>query len=161
MFKFFFKFEENVSEACYKSKRAFNRGFRQGAMRAYAQGMLHKLKKATPRSDRTTKHAADDWEIEYTGTGPYISGFEIVNPHDRIDWVEYGTERPRGGGRIYAKNAQALHFFIGGDEIFASSVEGSKIEPMGFVRKVQDEMEQNMPSFVRDSFEKEINRFWD
>ena len=158
MFKFFFKFEENVSEACYKSKRAFNRGFRQGAMRAYAQSMLHKLKKATPRSKESKEHAADDWEIEYTGIGPYISGFEIVNPHDRIDWLEDGTD-PHMIFPTPAK--EALRFERDGEIVFAAYVVHPGIKEMGFVRKVQDEMEQNMPSFVRDSFEKEINRFWD
>ena len=172
MFKFFFKLDENVSETCYKSKRQFNRGFRQGAMRAYAQGMLHKLKKATPRSDRTTEHAADDWEIKYNKAGVFITGFEVDNPHDRIDWIEYGTERPKkklqakqieegkSGDRIYPKKAKALHFFVDGIEIYAASVKGSKIAPMGFVREVQDELDNTLPSWLRKEFNAPIEKRW-
>jgi hypothetical protein len=134
------------------------------------------LKKVTPRSDRTTKHAADDWEIEYERTGMFITGFEITNPHDRIDWIEYGAERPsrklspakledlkekgQSGDRIYPKHKKVLHFYWKGAEIFASSVQGSKIKPMGFVRKAQDDLNQEIPSWVRRYFDAPIEKHW-
>lgn len=161
MFKIFVKFKENVTEACRKSKKTFKRGFKDQAMKSQANKQLKKLKKVTPRSDRTTEHAADDWEIEYKKDfSGGIVGFECINPHDRIDYIEYGVERPKGGGRIYPKNKKALHFFIGGDEIFASSVKGSKIKEMGFVRKVQDEMIDEMPSWLKREFDRGIDKEW-
>lgn len=176
MFKIVTEMYENVSQACRKSKRTFQYGFRQGALKSYAKAQQRKLKKVTPRSDRTTEHAADDWEIEYERTGMFVTGFEITNPHDRIDWVEYGTERPsrklspaklkelgkkgQSGDRIYPKHKKVLHFFWNGAEVFASSVKGSKIKPMGFVRKAQDELEQETPAFIRKYFDAPIEKHW-
>lgn len=172
MFKIFTKVKETVSKACTESIKDFKHGFRAGALTFLAENQLKKLKKATPRSDRTTEHAADDWEIEYDRTGAFITGFEIVNPHDRIDWVEDGTKRPKkklqakqieegkSGDRIYPKKAKALHFFVDGIEIYAASVKGSKIAPMGFVREVQDELDNTLPSWLRKEFNAPIEKRW-
>lgn len=159
MFKIATEIYENVSRACRKSVRTFQYGFRHAALKSYAKAQQKKLKKVTPRSDRTTKHAADDWEIEYERTGMAVTGFEITNPHNRIDWVEYGAER-RLGDRIYPKYKKVLHFYWNGAEIFASSVQGSEIKPMGFVRKVQDELDQETPAFIRKYFDAPIEKHW-
>lgn len=173
MFKIFADIKENVSEACRKSKRTFQLGVRQGAIKAFAEAQLKALKKATPRSDRTEEHAADDWEIEYDKEGMFIVGFEVTNPHERIDWIEYGTKRPekklitkqaeegKTGDRIYPKHKKCLHFFWNGEEVFASSVKGSEIKPMGFVREIQEEMTQGMSARLKKVFDVPIEEHWD
>ena len=83
---------ENVSTACKKSVREFKYGFRQGAIKAYAEAQKKELQKVTPRSEDTTEHAGDAWEIEYKRSMGFITGFEIINPHDYIDHVEYGAD---------------------------------------------------------------------
>jgi hypothetical protein len=156
MFKIATEIYENVSRACRKSVRTFQYGFRHAALKSYAKAQQRKLKKVTPRSDRTTKHAADDWEIEYERTGMAVTGFEITNPHDRIDYLEYGTDPHM----IFPKRAKVLRFEMDGKIVFARSVEHPGIKPMGFVRKVQDELEQETPAFIRKYFDAPIEKHW-
>ena len=153
------EFVENVSAACKRSKRQFRAGFGQGAMRAMANDQLKELKKVTPRSDKTDgEHAADAWNIEYDIEDGIIVGFEITNPHDRIDWLEYGTKDIY---MILPVRKQALHFYIDGDEIFADHVFRKGLEPMGFVRGVQDNMMKKVPYWIRRTFDSMIEKEWD
>lgn len=156
MFKVFAELIENVSEACRKSKRTFQLGFRQGAMRAYAEAQKIELIKATPRSDKPGEHAGDAWEIDYEYTGMFISGFEVTNKHDRIDYLEYGTS----AHMIFPKRAKALRFEMDGDIVFARYVVHPGIDEMGFVRKVQDKMNRELPSWVSKTFDAPIEKHW-
>lgn len=151
---------ENVSTACKKSARTFKYGFRQGAIKAYAEAQKKELQKITPRSDRTTEHAGDAWEIEYKRSMGFITGFEIINPNDYIDYIEYGATRPSSGTDIVVKNKKAMHFYWHGFEYFRKRVKGSKIKEMGFVREVQDEMDQELPSWARKVFDAPIEKHW-
>ncbi|MCK5347312.1 MAG: hypothetical protein KAR20_28075 [Candidatus Heimdallarchaeota archaeon] len=155
MFKPFAKMFENVSEACKKAKMTFTLGFRQGAIKAYAETQKKELQKATPRSKESGKHAADDWELDYDREMGLVAGFEISNPHDRIDWLEYGTDYWKP---IVPVNKKALKFNIGGATIFATKAYRDGIEPMGFVREVQDKMNRNIPSWLRKAFDNPIER---
>ncbi len=152
----FTKLIENVSKACRNSKRTFQRGFRQGAMKAYAEAQKRELVKATPRSDSSGGHAGDDWEIDYEYTGMFVSGFEITNPHDRIDLLEYGAS----AHLIMPSKARALRFEMDGKIVFARYVNHPGIKPMGFVREVQDTMNRELPSWARKAFDAPIEKHW-
>jgi len=151
-----FKLVENVSEACKKSVRTFKYGFRQGAIKAYAEAQKKELQKVTPRNENTTEHAGDAWEIEYERSMGFITGFEITNPHDRIDYVEYGT----APHMIFPKTKKALRFEWDGDIVLAPYVNHPGIKEMGFVREVQDEMDQEVPSWAKKVFDAPIEKHW-
>jgi hypothetical protein len=154
MFKPFIEMIENVSAACRKAKRTFTLGFRQGSLQKYAETQKKELEKATPRSDKKGKHAADEWKIEYDKEGGFIVGFEITNPYDRIDWLEYGTPIHM----ILPKTKGILRFEKGGEVIFTDYVLHPGIKPMGFVRGVQDKMDKTTPSWLKQYFDRPIER---
>lgn len=148
---------ENVSKACKKSVRTFKYGFRQGAIKAYAEAQKKELQKVTPRSEDNTEHAGDAWEIEYDRDGGFITGFEVTNPHDRIDYVEYGTPRHL---ILPKKKDGVLRFEMDGKIVFARAVDHPGIKEMGFVREVQDTMGQEIPSWARKVFDAPIEKHW-
>ena len=152
-----FKLIENVSEACRKSQQNFKRGFRHGAIKAYAEAQKKELQKVTPRSGGTAEHAGDAWEIEYERTGGFITGFEITNPHDRIDFVEYGTDKHM---ILPKKKGGFLRFEWDNKIVYARAVDHPGIKEMGFVREVQDTMNQEIPSWARKAFDVSIEKHW-
>lgn len=156
MFKILTELIENVSSACRKSKNTFKRGFRQGAMRAYAEAQKAELVKATPRSDGEGEHVGDAWTIDYEYSGMFISGFEVTNPHDRLDLLEYGANPHL----IFPLRKKVLRFKMDGDIVFARYVKHPGIKPMGFVREVQDKMNREIPSWARKAFDAPIEKHW-
>lgn len=156
MFKIVTEMVENVSLACKKSARTFKYGFRQGAIKAYAEAQKKELQKVTPRSEDNTEHAGDAWEIEYVRDMGFISGFQIVNPNDYIDCIEYGSDPHM----IFPKTAKALRFEWDGDIVFAKYVNHPGIKEMGFVREVQDEMDSELHPWVRKVFDAPIEKHW-
>lgn len=162
MIEFIAEFIEDITNAAKSSIREIADEFLQERVKMLAERTQKELRKATPKSKIKTLHgkaqtgeeghACDLWEIEYEKKGERITGFEIINPRDHIDYLEYGTS-PQG-----PVMAEAMFWTAGGEEIFANFVQG--IKPMGFVREAQAEMDQTLPAFIRRAFERPIEKHW-
>lgn len=163
MINFFTDFFEDVRKAARKSIKEIKGDWQQEKIKSLAERTKKELRRATPKSKITTLHgraqtgeeghARDLWEIEYEqGVGGKITGFEIINPRDYIDYLEYGTP-PHG-----PVMADAMMWTTGGEKIFASFVKG--IKPMGFTRKVQEEMDRGLPAWIREAILRPIEKHW-
>lgn len=158
-------FFENVTKACKQTVREIKHGFHSQVLVDFCVATQHEVEKATPKSDSAmyarlcayygrTEHAQKAWEAElrtnhYGGViGFFINNSESVKSSKGtevyiIDILEYGTapheiEQP-------ARGITWMH-------------PGSP--PLGFVRKVQDEMERKAPRIVRRYFDGPISALW-
>lgn len=153
-------FFENVTKACKQTTKEIKHGFHSRVLVDFCVATQHEVEKATPKSGPAmfsrlcayygrSKHAAESWDAElftnsYGGViGFFINNSEKVEDKYVIDFLEYGTPphdipQPTRGMTIYTKG----------------------IAPMGFVRKVQEEMERKVPKIVRRYFDKPISGYF-
>lgn len=148
-------FFENVTKACRQTIKEIKHGFHSQALVDFCVATQHEVEKATPKSGPAmfsrlcayygrSKHAANSWDAElFTNSYGGVIGFSINNSENLVDFLEFGTPphdifQPTKGITIHHPG----------------------IKPMGFVRKVQDQMDRRSSKIVRKYFDKPIEGYW-
>lgn len=151
---------ENVTKACRRTVKEIKHGFHSQVLVDFCVATQHEVEKATPRSGPAmyarlckyygrTEHTYKAWKAElftnsYGGViGFFINNSEKVEGKYIIDFLEYGTPPHE----IFQPTRGIVWMHPG-------------IEPMGFVRKVQDEMAKKAPKIVKRYFDRRIEGYW-
>lgn len=151
---------ENVTKACKQTIKEFKHGFHSQVLVDFCAATQDEVQKATPRSGPAmfrrlcayygrSRHAADSWDAKlHTNNYGGVIGFFIRNEAKAgggyiIDFLEYGTPpheipQPKKG----------------------TTIQHPGIKPMGFVRKVQDNMDKRASKIVRRYFDRPISNYW-
>lgn len=158
MFKI--SFFENIRKACRQTIKEIKHGFHSQTLVDFCVETQREVQKATPRSDQAMyarlcayynrdKHTADSWDADletnhYGGViGFFINNTAKVEDKYIVDFLEYGTpphwiDQPTKGVTWWHHG----------------------IPPMGFVRKVQDDMDKKAPKVVRQYFDRPITNIF-
>jgi len=106
-------------------------------MYRFASQALEELKAATPSDTGKTRA---DWSLKVIKQGDTLIYVLDNSNKALIEMLNYGTR----AHMIYPKNAKALHFSIGGQEVFAKMVNHPGTVGLGFIEKIQKDLDSKM-----------------
>jgi hypothetical protein len=89
-------------------------------------------------------------DVEKTSNGRYLVGTDL----------DYAKDVETGRGPVFAQNADALHFFVDGEEVFATSVGPAEAQPFlrpalrsehqKFLDRIEDEVVEQFENAQRE-----------